>query len=158
MAVAKKSPAAEAGFTNEAQALVSKTVEAASKPLLSVHENVRAVTEKTLEQARTQYSTMKKAAEDATGTLESTVGAFTNSAVAFNTKALEALRANTNATIDHLTRLQGVTSLAEAIELHASHLRGQIETFTTQAKQFQELAQKSANEVIAPVKAAITKG
>jgi len=152
MAVAKKSIATET-FTPET---VAKTFETAAVPLKAVQENVRALAEKTLEQARTQYATIKKAAEDATGTVESTFGAFNSGLIALNTQALEALRANANATFDHFAKLQGVKSLAEAVELNAAHARAQMETITAQAKQLQTLAQKAANDTVAPVKAAIS--
>ncbi len=151
MAIAKKTVAADT-FSPET---VTKSFETAAEPLKAVQENVRVLAEKTLEQARTQYATIKKAAVDATGTVESTFGAFNNGLIALNTQALEALRANANATFDHFTKLQGVKSLAEAIELNAAHARAQMETITAQTKQLQTLAQKAANDTVAPVKAAM---
>lgn len=150
MAIAKKTVTET--FSPET---VTKTFEAAAEPLKAVQENVRVLAEKTMEQARAQYATIKKAAENATGTVESTFGALNSGLIALNTQALEAMRANANATFDHFAKLQGVKSLAEAIELNATHARAQMEAVTAQAKQFQTLAQKAANDTVAPVKAAM---
>lgn len=144
MAVAKKV---------EMDATMQDTVTAAAAPLKAVQEQVRVLTETSLERAKEQYSTVKKAAEDATGRLETSFDAFTKGMVAFNTQAIEALRTNANAHFDHIAKLQTVTSFAEAIELNAAHARSQIDAAIAQGKQLQSLARKAASDVAAPVQA-----
>ena len=132
------------------------TVQNTTAPLKAVQEQVRVLTETSLERAKAQYSTVKKAAEDATGRLETSFDAFTKGLVAFNTQAIEALRVNTNAHFDHIAKLQTVTSFAEAIELNAAHARNQIDAAIAQGKQLQGLARKAASDVAAPVQASFS--
>jgi phasin len=145
MAVAKK--------TVEIEATLQDAAATATAPLKAVQEQVRVLTETSLERAKEQYSTVKKAAEQATGRLETSFEAFTKGLVAFNTQAIEALRANTNAHFDHIAKLQTVTSFAEAIELNTAHARNQIDAAIAQGKQLQSVARKAANDVAAPVQA-----
>lgn len=144
-------PAAE-----EVQATIEHTAAEAAVPLKAMQESVRTLTEKSLEQARSQYASARKTAEEATATLESSFNALTQGIIAFNTQALEALRSNANATFDHLARLQGVKSVAEAVELNAAHVRQQMDSLGAQTKALQSLAQKAANDVAQPVKSAMT--
>jgi len=147
MAVAKKA---------EIDATMQDTVAAAAAPLKAVQEQVRVLTETSLERAKEQYSTAKKVAEQATGRLETSFDAFTKGLIAFNTQAIEALRASTNAHLDHIAKLQTVTSFAEAIELNAAHARNQIDAAIAQGKQLQNLARKAASDVAAPVQASFS--
>jgi hypothetical protein len=129
-------------------------IAAATQPLKAVQEQVRVLTETSLQQAKSQYSTVKKAAEAATGRLETSFDVFTKGILAFNTQAIEALRTNANAQFDHFATWQKVTSFAEAIELNAAHARTQIDAMIAQGKQLQTLARKAASEAAAPVQAA----
>jgi hypothetical protein len=50
-----------------------------------------------------------------------------------------------------------VKSPSEAMQLWTSHSRKQFETFTAQAKELAELAQKVATETAEPIKASVSK-
>jgi len=126
-------------------------------PKVEVPEMVRDFAEKSVQQAKDVYARIKSAAEETTDVLEDTYTTATKGATEFNLKALEALRANVNASFDYSRELLGSKTLAEAVELSATHVRKQFETLSTQAKALSTLAQKIANETAEPIKAGMTK-
>ena len=93
----------------------------------------------------------------ATDVLEDTYTSATKGATEFNMKALEALRVNMNASFDYTRELMGSKTLADAVELSASHMRKQFESLSAQAKTLSALAQKVATETAEPIKAGLSK-
>jgi hypothetical protein len=67
------------------------------------------------------------------------------------------LRVNVNASFDYTRELLGSKSLADAVELSASHIRKQFESLSAQAKTLSALAQKVATETAGPIKAGVSK-
>jgi phasin len=126
-------------------------------PKIEVPEMVREFAEKGVKQAKEGYDKMKAAAEETTDLLETTYTAASKGATEFNTKALEALRANVNAAFDYTTAIFGTKTLADAAELSTAHFRSQFETLTAQAKDLSELAQKIATETSDPIKTGMSK-
>jgi phasin len=126
-------------------------------PKVEVPEVVREIAEKGVQQAKENYDKFKAAAEETTDLLETTYSAASKGATEFNMKALEALRANVNASFDFTTAMFGTKTLADAAELSTAHFRAQFETLTTQAKELSALAQKIAAETSEPIKAGVSK-
>ena len=126
-------------------------------PQVEVPEMVRDFAEKSVQQAKDVYSRIKSAAEGSTDVLEDTYASATKGATEFNLKALEAMRANMNASFDYTSELMGSKTLAEAVERSASHVRKQFESLSEQAKTLSMLAQKVATETAEPIKAGLSK-
>ena len=122
-----------------------------------VPEQMRAFAEKGVSQARDSYAKFKDAAETHNGTIEAVFTSASKGASEYSAKLMEFIKANTTATLDFAQELLGVKSPAEAIELWTSHARKQFETFSAQAKELAELAQKVATETVEPIKASASK-
>jgi phasin len=126
-------------------------------PKVEVPELVRDFAEKSVQQAKDVYARIKSAAEETTDVLEDTYSTATKGATEFNLKALEVVRANVNASFDYTRELLGSKTVAEAVELSASHVRRQFEALTEQAKTLSALAQKVAAETAEPIKTGMAK-
>jgi len=135
----------------------SKAVEAASAPVAEMQENVRKVVEKSVADAREAYAKAKTAAEQATGALETSLAAAKTGIVEINTKALNAMRVNVEANFDLVNALIGAKSISDYVALQSEFARKQIEALTGQAKEFGALAQKVANDSVAPIKDQVAK-
>lgn len=126
-------------------------------PKMEVPEMVREIAEKGVKQAKEGYDKMKAAAQETTDLLETTYTAASKGATEFNMKALEALRANVNASFDFTTAMFGTKTLAEAAEISTAHFRAQFEALSAQAKELSSLAQKIATETSEPIKTGVSK-
>jgi phasin len=126
-------------------------------PNIEMPEMVRDFAEKSVQRAKDVYARIKSAAEESTDVLEDTYTSATKGATEFNMKALEAMRVNMNASFDYTRELMGSKTLADAVELSASHMRKQFESLSAQAKSLSALAQKVATETAEPIKAGISK-
>jgi phasin len=126
-------------------------------PNIEVPEMVREFAEKSVQQAKDVYARIKSAAEESTDVLEDTYTTATKGATEFNLKALETLRVNVNASFDYARELMASKTLADAVELSASHMRKQFESLSAQAKTLSTLAQKVATETAEPIKAGMSK-
>ncbi len=126
-------------------------------PKVEVPEMVREFAEKGVKQAKEGYDKMKAAAEETTDLLENTYTVASKGATEFNMKALDALRANVNASFDFTTAIFGTKTLAEAAEISTAHFRAQFETLTAQTKELSALAQKIATETSEPIKTGVSK-
>lgn len=124
---------------------------------IEMPEMFRELAEKSVEQAKDSYARLRTAAEQATDMVEDTYLTATRGATEFNAKALEALRANVNASFDYARELLAAKSLSEAVELSATHMREQFDALSAQAKEFSALAQKVATETAEPIKSSVTK-
>ncbi|NBN79067.1 phasin [Microvirga tunisiensis] len=131
--------------------------EAFVMPKIEVPAVVREMTEKGIEQARDAYAKVKNAAEEATDLLEDTFETSRQGVVEFNLKAIDAAKANTDATFSFFKDLMAVKTVAEAIELQSTFARQQFDALTAQAKDMQEFATKLTSDVTSPVKDAVEK-
>ncbi|HMM93222.1 phasin [Bradyrhizobium sp.] len=122
-----------------------------------VPEQMRALAEKGVSQARDSYAKFKDAAETHNGTIEAVFTTASKGASEYNTKLIEFFKANTSATLDFAQELFGVKTPAAAVELFTAHARKQYETFTAQAKELAELGQKVATETVEPIKTSAAK-
>jgi phasin len=89
--------------------------------------------------------------------VEDTYATVTKGATEYNLKALDALRENVNSAFDYAKEIAGAKTLAEAVELSATHMRKQFETLSAQTKELTALAQKVATDTAEPIKAGVSK-
>ncbi|ABD89466.1 phasin [Rhodopseudomonas palustris] len=115
-------------------------------------EQVRALAEKGVSQARESYIKLKDAAESQNGTIEAVFSSASKGATDYSAKLVDIVKTNTNATFDFAQALIGAKSLPEALELWTAHARKQVETLTSQTKELAELTQKVAADTVEPIK------
>jgi phasin len=120
-------------------------------------EMFRDVAEKAAKQAKDSYEKIRTAAEEATDMLEDQFETTRTGFMALNAKALDAAKANTDATFKFAKDVMAVKSVAEAIELQTAFARLQYDLYTAQAKEMQDLFQKVGTEVSAPLKDGFSK-
>ena len=120
-------------------------------------DQIRAFAEKGVEQSKEAYAKMKSGAEDTQKAVESTLEYARSASSDMSMKTISTLRGNAEAGFAHLEALVGAKSLSEVFELQTSFLRKQVETSVEQAKEFQALGTKAAEDVAKPVKSAFEK-
>lgn len=139
-------------------AKVTETVEFPTFDASKATDQFRAFAEKGAEQSKEIYAKVKAGAEDAQKALETTFEKAKTIGNEFSLKTIAAMRANSEASFAHLESLLGATSLAEIAELQTAYFRNRFEAGVEQAKEFQAIATKAAEEVAQPIKAAFEKG
>ncbi|MGH6761883.1 MAG: phasin [Phyllobacterium sp.] len=122
-----------------------------------ITDQVREFAEKGVAQSKEAYSRIKDQADTAQKAFETTLDTAHSSATELSRKAIAALRANTEAGFSHFEALVGVKSVGEAFELQAAFLRKQAETFSDQAKEFQTVATRAAEDLAKPAKTVFEK-
>jgi phasin len=122
-----------------------------------VPEQMRALAEKGVSQARDSYARFKDVAESHNGTIEAVFTTASKGASEYSAKLMEMMKANTTSTLDFAQELLGSKSPSDAIEVWTSHAKRQFETFTAQSKELAELSQKVATETVEPIKANASK-
>lgn len=120
-------------------------------------DQIRAFAEKGVEQSKEAYAKLKTGAEEAQKTLESTFETAKTVSSDLSLKTIAAFRANAEAGFSHLEALIGAKSLSEVVELQTAFLRKRVEMTVEQAKDFQAVTTKAAEDVSAPVKTAFEK-
>ena len=148
--IAAEAPPAEETIAEPAAAAGTSTAD-------DLHEGIKRMAEQNLERSRTAYDQMRAAAEEATGSFESSYTAAAKGLSEFNAKAIDALKINTDATFDLMKALMGVKTLSEAITLQTEHVRKQFDAMTAQSKELTEIAKKVASETAEPLKAGVAK-
>jgi phasin len=164
---AKKAPKTAAPATDKAFAFEMPKFEVpkfempkfdfASVPQIEVPVVFREFAEKSVAQAKAGYEKLKAAAEETTDVMEDTFETARAGMVEYNLKAIEAVKANTDAAFSFAKDLVSVKTVAEAVELQTAFARRQFEAFTAQSKDLQAVAQKVATETAEPVKAVVAK-
>jgi phasin len=122
-----------------------------------VPEQMRALAEKGVSQARDSYARFKDVAESHNGTIEAVFTTASKGASEYSAKLMEMMKANTTTTLDFAQELLGSKSPSDAIEVWTSHAKRQFETFTAQSKELAELSQKVAAETVEPIKVNASK-
>jgi phasin len=120
-------------------------------------EQMRALAEKGLSQARDSYAKFKDAAESHNGTIEAVFGSLGKGASEYSGKLLEFMQTNTTSAFDFAQELVAVKTLPEAGELWTGYTRKQFEALTAQAKELAELTRKIATDTAEPIKAGASK-
>ncbi|MBI5262593.1 MAG: phasin [Bradyrhizobium sp.] len=122
-----------------------------------VPEQMRALAEKGVSQARDSYAKFKEAAETHNGTMEAVFTSVSKGASEYSAKVMEFLKVNTSSTLDFAQDLLAAKSPSEAMELWTSQTRKQFETLSAQAKELAELTQRVATETAQPIKDSASK-
>jgi phasin len=120
-------------------------------------DKARALIEKGLVESRAKFAQVKTVAEEASSTVEASYDAARDGVVAFNVRAIEALKAGANANFDLLASLASAKSISELVTLQSEFARKQFEETSAQAKALAELAGKVANDTVAPFKAHVAR-
>jgi phasin len=132
-------------------------IQAFSAPIADLQENVRKAVEKGFVDTRGAYDKAKIAAEEATRAVESSYSTAAKGIVEVNGKALQALRANTEANLDFVKSAFGVKSVSELAALQREHASRLLEAISIQAKEIVALAQKVASESAEPIRRHVAK-
>ena len=119
--------------------------------------SIRAFAEKSVEQSKEAYAKLKTGAEETQKALETTFENARTVSSDLSLKTISAFRANAESSFAHLEALVGAKSLSEVFELQTSFLRKRVETAVEQAKDFQVVASKAAEDVSQPLKGAFEK-
>jgi len=122
-----------------------------------LQEMLRQAVEKGLAESRAAYNRAKDAADGATSAVEASVASAAQGVIDFNTKALDALRANFDAGIDFAKAAINSKTMGEIVALQSEHASRQVEAFAVRAKEFGELAQKIAADTASPIQAQLAK-
>jgi phasin len=137
--------------------LIQETAEKAVADARDAQETLRCATEDALVQTRAAYDKMKHAAEDVTETIETSYVTVTRGIGQLNQKALESLKAQADANLEHFKALAAARSLPEAFTLQTDYARKQFESISNQMKEMTALAQKVATEAAEPLKTSFGK-
>jgi phasin len=137
--------------------LIHETAEKAVSGAKDAQETLRCASEEALVQTRAAYDKMKHAAEDVTDTIEASYVNVTRGFGELNQKALEGLKAQADASLEHFKAMAAAKSLPEAISLQTDYARKQFEALSIQMKELAALAQKVVTEATEPLKTGFDK-
>lgn len=160
MAIAAKKPAPTASHAApEAFAApdFTKAFAAVSAPVAEMQETLRAGVEKSVEQTRAAYAKAKADADEATGAVEASFETAKAGVVAINAKAVDAVRAHAEANFDFVKSAFAVKTMSDYVTLQGEFARKQFEALSGQTKELSALAQKVANDAVAPLKGQFAK-
>jgi phasin len=147
----------------EAAEKVAETLEAATKEFealkldTTVPESVRALAEKTVNQAREAYERGKESLEESIDALERSFDAAGQGATAFNRKLIDIAQRNLNSGFDLAKSLAGAKNLAEIVELQSAFIRSQFDVFASQASEIRALTTKIAADTSEPIKDQVSR-
>jgi phasin len=132
-------------------------VTVAAAPIAAMQETLRKAVEKTVVDSRAAYARAKTTADEATGAVQNSVTTAAKGVIELNSKAIDALRANAEASFDFLKASINAKSLEEVFALQSELARKQAVAFGAQAKELGALAQKIATDSAEPIKAHVAK-
>jgi len=118
-------------------------------------ESISALAEKSVAQTRELYEHSLEAVLE---NWERFVDAAGQGAVALNHKAIDIARRNINTGFGFAASLAGAKNLAEVMELQAAYWRKQLSELAAQAGEMRTLSTKVTADVVAPIKAQVTRG
>ncbi len=136
---------------------VEEAVAAVVEPAAEMQESFRTALEKGVTDSRAAFARAKTSADDAANAFELSLAAAKDGAVAINAKAVEALRANTEAGLDFIRASFAVKTLSELVALQTEFARKQADAMSVQVKDLGALMQKTMIETIEPVKEQVAK-
>ena len=135
----------------------SEAAAAISEPVAEVQESIRNALEKGVGESRAAFVKAKAAADEAASAFELSIAAARDGALAINTKAFEALRANAEANFDFLRAAFAAKSLSDLVALQAEFARKQVEAVAGQTKDIGALTQKTVAETVEPIREQVAK-
>ncbi|WP_244490894.1 phasin family protein [Aureimonas frigidaquae] len=118
---------------------------------------LRGLTERTVEQSRMAYQTLKDHADEATRTIEATLENAHSGSLSLSKRAIEAMRSNAELGFAHLEKLAKVKSVSELVELQSGYVRQQTEMMAGQIRDMQSLSRSVAQELVRPGREAFDK-
>jgi len=136
---------------------LQETLDASLSKAEEMHEQIRRTAEQSVEKTKVIYEKLKAAAEEATSSVETSLSMISKGVNDINMKALDAIKANSDAQFAFVKALLATKTIAEAITLQGEHAKTQFETMNTQAKEIAALIQQVSTESVEPIKATLTK-
>ena len=124
----------------------------------SITESVRAMAEKAVDQSHKAYERSMDALDASVATVERTLDAAGQGAVAFNRKIIDIAQRNVNSGFDLAKSLAGAKNLSEMVELQAAYWQKLLDTFTSQAEEVRALTTKVAAAAGEPFKEQVQRG
>jgi phasin len=126
-------------------------------PAAEIQQSFRTALEKRVVESRAAFAKAKTAADETASAIEVSFAAVKDGALAINAKALEAMRANADANFDFWKAMFSVKSLPDLITLQTEFTRKQVETITSQTKDFGAMAQKAMADAVEPIKEQVAR-
>ena len=126
-------------------------------PTAEIQQSFRGALEKGVIESRAAFAKAKTAADETASALEVSFAAAKDGALAIHAKAFEALRVNADANFDFLKAVFGAKTLSDLIALQTEFARKQVETMTSQTKDFGALTQKAMADAVEPIKEQVAK-
>ena len=139
------------------QAQAQKAGEQGLAAVKGLGDNVRTLMEKSLHETRARYAKTKGAMEEASSAIEASFGSARDGVAQLNVKAIEALKADSEANFALLTSLVSVKSMSDMITLNTEFVRKRFEEATARAKTFSEIARTVAEEAASPIRDSVAK-
>ena len=136
---------------------VEEAVAAVAEPAAEMQDTVRTALEKGVTESRAAFARAKASADDAANAFELSFAAAKDGVIAINAKALEALRANTEANLDFIKASFAVKTLSDLVTLQGEFARKQADAVSVQFKDLGALTQKAVLETIEPMKEQVAK-
>jgi|GraSoiStandDraft_4_1057263.scaffolds.fasta_scaffold897993_1 phasin len=160
-----KARAAKAAATDRIEKTASAAKSAAkdftssafSLPNFEVPELFRSFAEQGMTQTREAYARMKSVAEDATDILEDSMETTREGVREAQLKAVDMVKANTDATFDLFRQLLTAKSVADAVQLQTAFARERFEALVDYSKDVQATLSKVGAEASKPAKAMFDK-
>jgi phasin len=140
--------AAEAATTTDAAFAYPKF----EAPKFEVPEVFRAFAEQGMTQTREAYGRMKAVTEEATDMLEDSFDTTREGLREVQFKAIDAAKANTDATFDFVRKFMTVTSFADAVQLQTAFARERFEALVDYSKDMQATVTTLSTEAAKPAK------
>ena len=112
--------------------------------------------ERAVDQSREVYDRSKDALDASVATLERTLDAAGQGAVAFNRKIIDIAQRNVNSGFDLAKSLAGAKNLADFVELQTAYWQKQLDALTAQAEEVRALSTKVTADTAEPIKAHVT--
>jgi phasin len=128
------------------------TAGASKFPAAAKMEAPQAMREATT-QAKESYERMSAATQETSSAVQDAYSTAAQGAMNWNAKAIEFARLNSNATFDYATRLLGMKSPSEFLEVTTQHARKQFAVLSEQAKELTVLGQKTLRAAAEPFQA-----
>lgn len=122
-----------------------------------ITDSVRKAAEQGVTNIRKAYDNAKSAAETTTDMLEDTFSSASNGWTQLNQKALDSIKAHTDANFALAHALLGARTPAEAFQMQVNFVRERFQDATVQAKEFAELAGDIATATSRPAKETMAK-
>jgi phasin len=129
----------------------------ASAPKIEAPQAIREMADKGTAQAKESYEKMTAATAEASNVIQNACLTAAQGAMDCNAKMIEFARANSNAAFDYASKLLGVKSPSEFLEVSTEHARKRFEILSEQTKELTALSQKMMLETTEPLKSGAAK-